>query len=136
LVITIIAAVIGGAIGKNVYTSYFNTDIRQQPVLNKVAKELNKALPMMIDRDTEMTAALGLEGVLAYNYRFVNHTATQLDAAQVNDALKPRITQAACTTPDTRDTFLKKGVTLRYNYYDKNQTFITRIDIQPKDCGF
>jgi len=138
IIITVIAAVIGGAIGKDAVRSYFKPkqDMRSQSVLNQVAHEINKSLPMMIDKDTEMTATLGLEGVLVYNYRFVNHSAGQVDAEQINITLKPRITNAACTTPDTRDTFLKKGVALRYNYYDKNNSFITRIDIQPKDCGF
>jgi hypothetical protein len=38
--------------------------------------------------------------------------------------------------PETRDDFLKKGVTLRYSYFDKDKQHIATIDVTPKDCGF
>jgi len=46
------------------------------------------------------------------------------------------VTQGACSQPETRDDFLKKGVTLRYAYYDKDKKHVATVDVTPADCGF
>src|SRR5262249_28735190 len=98
--------------------------------------EINKKLPILVDKETEFVSSAGLDGVLVYNYRLVNVSAADVDVPQFLGALKPRITSSACTTPETRDTFLKKGVTLRYSYADKASVFVVSLDVIPKDCGF
>jgi hypothetical protein len=111
-------------------------DPRSAQFLNEVAAGLNKTLPMLVDKDTELMNTMGLDGVLVYNYRLVNHTAAQLDAQRLIAALTPQITKAACSTPDTRDGFLKQGVSLRYMYADRDRTHLATITVSPKDCGF
>jgi hypothetical protein len=49
---------------------------------------------------------------------------------------KLRVTEGACNRPETRDNFLRKGVTLRYSYFDKNKQYIATVDVTPADCGF
>ena len=104
-------------------------------VLARVAAEMNKTLPMMVDEDTELSSTIGVSGVLVYNYRLVNHSASDIDPAQFTAAIKPQVTNAACSTPETRDGFLKKGVSLRYMYGDKERTHVATIDVAPRDCG-
>jgi len=45
--------------------------------LARVAAEMNKTLPMMVDKDTELSSTIGISGVLVYNYRLVNHSASE-----------------------------------------------------------
>lgn len=113
-----------------------NPDFRSRAVLEQVASETNKKLPMLVDKETEFVSSTGLDAVFVYNYRLVNISLADLDTQQLVAALTPRITNSACTTPATRDTFLKKGVTLRYSYADKANAFVTSLDVTPKDCGF
>lgn len=111
-------------------------DPRSKDFLSKVAAEINRAVPMMIDPETELMPAVGAEGVLHYNYRVVGYSAAQVDFEKFRESVKQRVRQAACTMPETRDGLLKKGVTLRYSYFDKDKQPIATMDVTPADCGF
>ncbi len=113
-----------------------NEDPRSQARLGRIAAELNRSVPVMIDPETELMPVQGEEGVLIYNYRLVHHSAAQINRDKFAAGAKPHLRQAACSTAETRDDFLKKGVTLRYAYYDKDKQHIATIDVTPADCGF
>jgi hypothetical protein len=81
---------------------------------------------MMADQDTEIMSTGALEATIIYNYRLVNLRAADISSSSLIETMKPRVTNAACTTPQTRDEFLKNGITLRYAYYDTNRTHIRR----------
>jgi len=109
---------------------------RSEESLNRLAAEINRRVPVMIDKETELLPAVGAEGLLTYNYRLVSYSVTQVDATRFAVGAKERVTQGACNRPETRDELLKNGVTLRYSYYDKDKQHIATIDISSADCGF
>ncbi len=111
-----------------------NEDPRSQTRLSRIAAELNRSVPVMIDQETELMPVQSAEGVLIYNYRLVNYSVAQIDRAKFAAGAKQRVRQGACNTAETRDDFLKKGVTLRYTYYDKDKQHIATIDVTPADC--
>ena len=47
-------------------------DPRSQEFLSKIAAEINRSIPVMIDQETELMPAVGAPGMLIYNYRLVN----------------------------------------------------------------
>jgi hypothetical protein len=104
--------------------------------LSNVAAEINRSIPAMIDKETELLPAEGREGMLIYNYRLVSYAVAQLDRAKFAAGLKQKLTQEACSRPETRDDFLRKGVTLRYSYFDKDKLPVVAVDVTPADCGF
>jgi alanine dehydrogenase len=105
-----------------------------QESLHRLAVQINRAVPVMIDKETELLAAAGTEGVLTYNYRLVSYSVSQLDAAKFATGAKERVTQGACNRPETREDLLQQGVTLRYAYFDKDKQHIATIDVLPADC--
>jgi len=109
---------------------------RSEESLNRLAAEINRRVPIMIDKETELLPAVGAEGLLTYNYRLVSYSVAQFDATRFAVGAKERVTQGACNRPETRDDLLKNGVTLRYSYYDKDKQHIATIDISSADCGF
>lgn len=111
-------------------------DPRSAEFLAKIAAEINRSVPMMIDKETELLPAVGAPGMLIYNYRLVSYSVKQLDHVKFAAGAKQRVSQGACNRPETRDEFLKRGVTLRYSYFDKDQQHIATIDVTPADCGF
>jgi hypothetical protein len=111
-------------------------DPRSQEFLSKLAAEINRSVPMMIDAETELLPVVGADGILIYNYRLVSYAVAQLDPEKFRAGAKQRVTQAACSTPETRDGLLRKGVTLRYSYFDKEKQHIATLDVTPADCGF
>jgi hypothetical protein len=110
-------------------------DVRSATFLGKVAAELNKQLPRAIDGETALTSVTGLDGVFVYNYRLVNRSTGEVDPANLVSTLKPQVTRAACAAPETRDKFLKQGITLRYSYADKAGQPVASFDVVPADCG-
>lgn len=112
-----------------------NEDPRSQKHLGRVAAELNRSVPVMIDAETELMPAQGAEGVFIYNYRLVNYSVAQINPAKFAAGAKQRLRQNACNTAETRDDFLNKGVTLRYTYYDKDKQHIATVDVTPGDCA-
>jgi len=90
----------------------------------------------MIDKETELLPAEGAPGVLIYNYRLINYSVAQLNPTKFAAGAKQRVVQGACNRPETREQFLKKGITLRYSYFDKNRQHIATVDVTPADCGF
>jgi hypothetical protein len=104
--------------------------------LSEIAAELNRSVPVMIDKETELTLVEGHEGMLIYKYRLVPYSVGQLDHEKFAAGAKQRVTQGACNQAELRDDFLKKGVTLRYSYFDKDKQHIATVDVVPADCGF
>ena len=111
-------------------------DPRSQEYLSRIAAEINRSVPVMIDQETELMPVAGAPGMLIYNYRLVSYSVTKLDHQKFAAGAKQRVTQGACGRPETRDEFLKKGVTLRYSYFDKDKQHIATVDVTPADCGF
>jgi hypothetical protein len=113
-----------------------NADPRSEEYLRDIAAQINRSVPVMIDQETELLPAEGREAMLVYNYRLVSYSAVQLDHEKFAAGAKQKVTQGACSRPETRDEFLKNGVTLRYSYFDKDKRHIATIDVTPADCGF
>ena len=109
---------------------------RSEKRLSRIAAEINRSVPVMIDKETELTAVEGHEGMLIYNYRLVPYSVRQLDHQKFAAGVKQKVAQGACNAPETREDFLKQGVTLRYSYFDKNKQHIATVDVTPADCGF
>jgi hypothetical protein len=137
-VLGIAAGVLAGYIVLWVVPEHFKAreDPRSVKYLGKIAEEINRSVPVMIDQETELLPAAGAPGMLIYNYRLVSYSAAQLDAKKFATGAQQRLKQNACTNAETRDDFLKKGVTLRYSYYDKDKQHIATVDVTPADCGF
>lgn len=111
-------------------------DPRSVEHLNRVAVEINRSVPVMIDAETELLPSTAGYGMLVYNYRLVKYSVGQLDHQKFAAGARQKIVQGACNRPETRDGFLKEGVTLRYSYFDKEKRHIATIDVVPADCGF
>ena len=63
--------------------------------LSEIAAELNRSVPVMIDKETELTLVEGHEGMLIYKYRLVPYSVGQLDHEKFAAGAKQRVTQGA-----------------------------------------
>ena len=121
-----------------VLPAYFSapTDPRSVDYLTKIAAEINRSVPVMIDEETELLPAAAGHAMLIYNYRLVKYSVARLDHQKFAAGAKQKVSQGACSRPETRDGFLKEGVTLRYSYFDKDRQHVATVDVTPADCGF
>jgi hypothetical protein len=134
----LVGGIAAGGLAWWVLPLYFDasSDPRSVDYLSKVAAEINRSVPVMIDEETELLTTTTGHAMLIYNYRLVKYSVAQLDHQRFAAGAKQRVTQGACGRPETRDGFLKEGVTLRYSYFDKEKNHIATIDVTPADCGF
>ena len=103
--------------------------------MNREAAQLNRSLPALLDKETELTITEGAHGMLIYKYRLVNASAARFDYPRFAAEAKPKLAQASCDNPATRGEFLTKGISLRYSYFDKDRRHLATVDVTPKDCG-
>jgi hypothetical protein len=90
----------------------------------------------MIDAQSVLVAIATVIRIVIYNCRLVKYSLETLDLPKFAASAKQKIVQGACSRPETRDGFLKEGVTLRYSYFDKDKRHVATIDVTPADCGF
>lgn len=136
LSIIIVALVVASSVWWALPQSYQNDNPRSLKTLSRVAAELNRSVPVLIDKETELLSTTGAEAMLIYNYRLVRYSLSQLDPNQFTTRIKPGLTRNACNRAETREEFLNKGITLRYVYFDKDKQHIATIDVTSADCGF
>lgn len=136
--IWIVIGIFAGYIVWWVVPQYFGPELDPRSVVNlsRIAAEINRSVPVMIDKETELMPVVGAEAMLIYNYRLVDYEVARIDHVKFAKGARERVTQGACNRPETRDDFLKKGVTLRYSYFDKNKQHVATVDVTPADCGF
>jgi hypothetical protein len=137
-VLWIVVGVVVGYLAWWLVPAYFkgNEDPRSIEHLSREAAQLNRSLPVLIDKETELTGTEGAHAMFIYKYRLVNVSVDKVDHAKFTGAAKPQLVQNSCNRPETRDDFLSKGVTMRFSYFDKDKQHIATIDVTPVDCGF
>ncbi|MGH7873092.1 MAG: hypothetical protein ACREQO_12830 [Candidatus Binatia bacterium] len=136
LILAIVGVFMAGTLWWTASDYLVKRDSRSAGYLREVAEQINRSVPVMIDKETELMPSAGYDGMLVYNYRLVSYSARQIDHRKFAAGAKEKITQGACNRAETRDDFLKNGVTLRYSYFDKDKKHIATIDVTPADCGF
>ena len=117
--------------------SYFagREDPRSVERLSREAAELNRSLPAVLDKETELMVTEAAPAMFIYKYRLLNLSAGNTDPGKFVAAAKPLLVKSSCSRPETRGDFLSKGVTMRFSYFDKDKRHIATIDVTPADCG-
>jgi hypothetical protein len=109
--------------------------LRTVQSLRQEAVEMNRGLPAMLDKETELTVTEGAPGMFIYRYRLVNVSAAGVDPKNFAAGAKTQLVRMSCSRPETRRDLLSRGVTMRYSYFDKDKQHIATIDVTPADCG-
>lgn len=110
-------------------------DLRPLGVTRPLATKTNRALPATIDAETELLATVGLDGVLAYQYRLVNLLATEIDVPRFVSSMKSSLVVRPCTDPRIREGVLRQGIALRHIYADRDLRQIAIIEVTAADCS-
>jgi len=124
----IIGAVIYQLIGHFMFPA---PSIDQQ--LMKVADELNKNCPIMVDKETRLdNTVAGVGKTLAYNYTLVNLAKEDLDIDGMKASLWPILVNNVKYHEEMK-TFRENDVTLKYYYKDREGIFVLSLEITPSD---
>ena len=123
---------------REISRAWSNTQSGKQLVTTaEAADQINATAPIMVDEETELMNAMGLGGMLVYNYRLVNLSQQDTSRQQIirfmMEEIKPSAVSQGCTTPEMRQWF-DRGVTWRYMYHYADRTYIGQFDIKLADC--
>lgn len=102
-------------------------------VLSEVAKRMSATLPMQIDAGTRMDKVTSGPGrVFTYSYTLTTAAKDEIDFAEIERSFRPKLIQNYKTMSGMR-VFREYDVELRYEYFDRNNQYVTAIKISPKD---
>lgn len=138
ILVVSVAGALGRGIGRAVVPPSASTE-RPTSVafLTRVAEQMSRQIrvPKMLDSETQLVRVEALEGMLVYQNRFVNYSRDQMDPPALEAAQRRTLQASICSTPETRDNLLKRGIMMRYAYRDRFDALVMTIDIRPADCG-
>lgn len=122
-----------GIILSIVVMNYFTGPPPFDQQLMYAASELNKTAPIMIDRETRFDNAVALpEKELRYFYTLINQEKEEINLKELEESMKPIMLNTFKSNP-TMKAFNKNGVTMSFNYNDKNGVFLFLLKFKPED---
>lgn len=131
----IFAALIGGTTG-HVIGKAASERMTIDEAIVKMASEVNKQLPMTVDRDTRWdNISPGINRHFTYNYTFVNSRSQDFDRSTWYREASPLLRNRACTSSDMA-IFFKNGVSVSYSYQGRDGGPVGKVTISPRDCGY
>ncbi len=88
---------------------------------------------MMVDKETRLDNTMVLPNkTIVYRYTLVNMNASDIKKDELTAALRPMVLNSYKTDTSMKS-FRDNGVTMQYQYSDKNGVFITEFAASPKD---
>lgn len=135
-VLGMVLIIVGVFIGDRAMRAY--TERNSLPVDQQVASavaNINKDVPKQIDPETELIGAESSGTTITYNTRLVNLEAAAIDLDIFSEKARELVIKGVCSDRAIRGPLLKRGVTMRYAWQDRNRHPITKIDVIETDCG-
>ncbi len=99
--------------------------------LNKLAAEVNKQTPVMVDKETQLVKASGGNNTLTYHYKMINYAAKDMDKKKFETAIRDALVKSACPTIKP---MLNAGIRVAYNYVGKSDEQISTVTLTGSDC--
>ncbi len=97
----------------------------------KIASEINKSCPIMVDAETRLDNTTGMTNkIFQYNYSLVNMEKATVDTMALRNYLEPVIINLIKTNPQMKYQRDNEW-TLNYNYKDKNGVYLFMLSITP-----
>jgi hypothetical protein len=98
----------------------------------KIANEINKACPIMVDQMTRLDNTVALsDNVFQYNYTLITLDKDSVDIDLLKTSLEPLIINNVKTNPDLKIPRDNK-TTMVYHYKDRNGIFLLKITVKPE----
>jgi len=98
------------------------------------AEVMNKSLPTMIDSELRHDKVEAKGNTLVFKYTLVNFTQKEMSAEKLSELMEKDTKQGVCSDKDSL-MMLEKGMTLIYEYSDKNGKPITQFTFDAEACG-
>ena len=130
--IAVVAVVCAAAFSYTFVRAYLNRAPNVQTALIQISSEMNKKMPIVVDKETRLdSTAPGPNQTLTYRYTLVNFDGAEVKKEEVA-TIRARALAGYRTSPAMKS-LREMGVTLRYEYKNKNGASAGEFSIGPKD---
>jgi len=123
--------------GKSLFTKPSDadklTDAEVAEVLAEAAREINKSVPMVVDRGLRLDGTVGANKVLLYNYTLLDHKASAVNVTEFRRGMRAKLVPGVCKD-EAMQFLLKNGVRYRYRYRGKGGKEIATITVGSAEC--
>jgi len=131
LITVVVVALISAGIGYT-WLRYYKSDQLHQK-LTKMAVELNKNNPKMLDADTRLDKVTSSNERFIYSYTLMNATSGKVNFDTLAPKLKSEFAKRLCATKGW-NTLLEDGARVEYFYSGSDGKPIGRVMITSSDC--
>jgi hypothetical protein len=112
------------------FANFLKSDIEKY---SEQIQVLQKTLPQMIDKDTQLEI-VNIDGQnVYYKYKLINYSKDQLDINNLSNLLRTNLLSKSCSDQGTLS-LLKNGLIFNYIYKDKNDVDLFKVTITNSDC--
>lgn len=130
----IVCGVVGVVLGKWAMSEFFpSQEEKKDKALMAAANNINKNLPINVDSETILFSTTGGQNKFSYNYELLNTVKSGIDVEAFENAMRPYLTNAVCTTGDMAG-FRDLGITVTYRYFDSDRIQFSQIDVDTTSC--
>jgi hypothetical protein len=123
-------------ISKGIEEVSFENDDFVQSQLEKIAEDVNKRMPRMINSELQANNAFALNNkVFRYSHTFINSRKEEFETPEYSEYLekyRKELLNNINTTPEMKF-FRENKVTLQYTYYDMDGVLITEFKFTPDE---
>ena len=105
-----------------------------ETILLQMADEINAKLPQMIDAETRLDSAAGINRKVRYNFTLVNYSAEEIKVPAFNKSMRPKLIKNVCAAKEMA-IFLNNDIPVSYAYYGKQGKQITVLTVTASDCS-
>ena len=139
----LIAAAIGGGVGKQVGKAAFSpSHLSAQQIEEKLiegfteaSEKSNRRGPVMVDQDTRWDrSAVGPGARLTYFYSFPKYSSRDIEQSWLLANLKPGVQKGVCASKEMKPS-LQYGATYVYVYSGNDGVEIGRFEMSKNDCN-
>ncbi|WP_166213157.1 hypothetical protein [Cognatiluteimonas telluris] len=105
-----------------------------EELLDSLAIKANKALPMMLDKETRLNPVTAVGGKrMIYRYTLVNYSSDRLTAANIAAIRKQTVNE---TCANQTKNLLAKNVELEFAYNSNDGVRVLDLVVRPNACIF
>lgn len=141
-IVVLVAASIGGQIGKEVGKSAFAPSKPTQQQIEekllegftKAAEQANSRGPVMVDQDTRWDKSVAGPGArLTYFYSFPKYSSRDIERGWLLANLQPEVRKSVCGSKEMKPSLQYGGIYV-YSYTGNDGVEIARFELSKHDC--
>jgi hypothetical protein len=109
------------------------SDTEVEQALAKAARQINKSVPMVVEKGLRLDKAVGANKQLLYSYTLTDHDASAVKADEFRRGMRARLVSGVCED-EAMQVLLENGVRYTYRYHGKDGKEIATISVASRDC--